>query len=193
METLMRLLRSLIGRLFGRTAAKGVVGMTIAGAPVGYQSAIHDLRGELPVRSDIEYVTRPAEQVKGLVWHHSATRGQSIRSMAEFHTEVRKWPGIAYHFAIGFDGVVYQLNDVTTTSYHASGHNRNTIGVVLIGNYHDRELTEEMEEAIVTTNEYLRDEHELEFSWLHRETKATACPGDYAVEFLGPMLYGRRP
>lgn len=167
--------------------------MTTVGAPVGYGTAIHDLRGELPTRTDMAYVKRPESDVKGMVWHHSATRGQSIRSIAEFHTEVRKWPAVAYHFAIGHDGIVYQLNDVGTTSYHAAGYNRNTIGVVLIGNYHDRALTEEMEEAIVTLNEYLRDEYDLQFSWMHRETRPTACPGDYAVDYLTPLLYGRRP
>lgn len=180
-------------RLFGTVALRGAVTMTAAGSVAGFGSNFHDLRGELPVRSDMSYTIRPEGQVQGVVFHHSATSGQSIKSIAHFHTEVRKWPAIAYHFAIGYDGVVYELNDVTRASYHAQGHNRNTIGVVLIGNYESRELTEEMENSIIMLNEYLKDRYDLKFAWMHGETKSTLCPGKNAKAFIRPYLYGPRP
>ena len=182
-----------LARLFGTIALRGAVTMGAAGAAAGYGSNFHDLRYELPHRSDIEYVRRPVEQVKGVVFHHSATNGQSIKSIAQFHTEVKKWPAIAYHFGVGYDGVVYQLNDITRTSYHAQGHNRNTIGVVFIGNLETREMTPEMENSFIMLNEYLKDEYDLEFAWMHGETKNTKCPGKYAKAFIRPYLYGPRP
>lgn len=180
-------------RIFGTVALRGAVTMTAAGSVAGFGSNFHDLRGELPHRTDMTYSTRPESQVEGVVFHHSATSGQSIKSIAHFHTEVRKWPAIAYHFAIGYDGVVYELNDVTRASYHAQGHNRNTIGVVLIGNYESRELTEEMENSIIMLNEYLKDRYNLKFAWMHAEARATLCPGKNAKAFIRPYLYGPRP
>ena len=189
--------RALIGTTFRATMRATVVRpavvLTTTGAVGGFGSTFHDLRGELPVSEDVHYVTRPLDMVEGVVWHHSATKGQTIHSIAEFHIEVKKWPGIAYHFAVGHDGTIFILNDATTISFHAQGHNRSTIGVVLIGNYHERDLSEAMKEAVAKLQEHLKDEYDLEYSWMHRETKSTACPGRHAAAFLAPMMYGRRP
>lgn len=172
-------------------APRAAVTMTGTGAAIGYGSSWHDLRGSLPTNGT--YGSRPESDVEGVVWHHSASRGQSIRNLAQYHTMVRGWPGIAYHFAIGWDGVIYQMNDVTTLSYHAQGYNSKTIGVVLVGNYEEREITDEMAESIVMLNEYLKDRYSLKFAWTHCETKATICPGKYAREMLDDLLYGDGP
>jgi len=167
--------------------------LTGVGAIGNFGTTIIDLRGTLPVSEHYEYVTRSEDYIEGVIWHHSATTGQTIRSIAEFHIEVKKWPGVAYHYAVGWDGQVYLLNDPTVVSFHAQGHNRKTIGIVLIGNYHEREMTEEMKEAIVQLQGWLKEKYELKYSWYHGETKATACPGKYAIPFLKPLLYGPRP
>ncbi len=174
-----------------QVAPRAAVAMTGTGDMIGYEASIHDLRGTLPTNGT--YGTRDIEDVQGMVWHHSATTAQSIKTIAQFHTMTKGWPGIAYHFAIGWDGVIYQMHDVETVSYHAQGYNSKTIGAVLIGNYDQREMTPEMEEAAIALSEYLRDRYDLKFSWLHRDTKATACPGKYAAEFLQEIQYGPLP
>lgn len=177
-----------------RVIAPRAVGVMVGGGVIaGFGSRIVDLRGELPVSDGKHYRHRPIEQVHGVVWHHSATTGQTIRSIAQFHVEVRKWPAIAYHYAIGWDGVVYQLNDPATISYQAQGYNSKTIGVVLIGNYQERDLTPEMRSSILTLQSYLKDKYHLQFSWMHMETKPTLCPGRYAKAYLAPLMYGPRP
>lgn len=182
-----------IARGIARAAiVRPAIVLTTVGTAGTFGTQFRDLRGELPAGVHT-YTTRPVEAVKGVVWHHSATTAKTIRSIAQFHTEVRGWPGIAYHYAIGYDGMVYLLNDPTTISYHAQGYNRYTIGVVLIGNFEEREMTQEMKDAAAKLQDHLHSELDLKFSWLHGDTKATQCPGKHAREYLGPLQYGKRP
>ena len=176
-----------------RAALRPALVMTGVGSVTSYGSQIHDLRGELTQHEYRTYGTRPEEDIKGAIFHHSATKGQSISSISDFHVVSRGWPGIGYHFAIGYDGKVYLLNDPTVVSYHTSGYNYNNVAVVLIGNFHERPLTIEMEVSIVGVIEYLKDRYGIEYVWMHREVGQTACPGDYAVTYLSPLLYGDRP
>lgn len=167
--------------------------MVGAGAAVDYGTTFHDLRGKLPIHHVDTYKKRKVEDIKGAVLHHTATTGQSLSSIAKFHTDMRGWPAIGYHFAIGWDGVVYQLHDVETISYHAAGRNTPNLGIVLVGNYHTREMTPEMEESLVMLVEYLRGKYKLNYLWLHRDCQATACPGDHASDFMRPLQFGPLP
>lgn len=186
-------LRAATVRLAMVTGPRALVVMGGVGGAAGFGSQVIDLTGQLPVDMKRSYLLRPVERIEGMVWHHSATNGQTIKSIADYHVQVRKWPAIAYHYAIGYDGRAYKLNDVDRITYHAEGRNSKTIGVVLIGNYQERELTEAMKATAVKMEEYLSAEYHLKYVWLHRETKATACPGRYATDFLDPLLFGPRP
>lgn len=186
-------LRRVAHRWVTKVALRGAVTMTAAGGAIGYSSNIIDLRGKLPARPDAEYRNRPVEDVQGIVWHHSATNGQTIRSIAEYHTRAKGWPEIGYHYAVGYDGKIYQLLDVNKWSNHTQGHNRRNLAVVLIGNYHERPMTEAMKSACLYLQEYLSDEYNIQWVWLHRDTKPTACPGDYAAEFLRNLQFGPPP
>ena len=190
---MINLLRASVLRLALVTGPRAAIVMGGVGGALGYGSQVVDLVGKLPVDVDRQYVRRDTAKIEGLVWHHSATTGQTIRSIAEYQVEVRKWPAIAYHYAIGYDGMVYRLNPVERVSYHAEGRNSRTIGVVLIGNYHERDVSEAMKASIVKLQEHLSNSYQLKYVWMHRETKATACPGKHAAAYLLPLLYGPRP
>ena len=176
-----------------RAVIRPAVVLTGVGSITSFGSQIHDLRGSLAHHQTKHYGIRSEEAIEGVVFHHSATRGQSITSISEFHVESRGWPGIGYHFAIGYDGKIYLLNDPLTISYHTKDNNYRNIGVVLIGNYHERPLTPEMEQSITSLIEYLKDKYGIEYVWMHREAGKTICPGNYAVVYLTPKLFGPRP
>lgn len=198
-----------VGRLVIRAAVvllpRGAVTMTVAGSGVGYQSnyvdlsdvtdriEVMDISGTLPHSPTKTYQYRRADQIKGLVFHHSATRGQTIRSMAEYQVEVRGWAGLGYHYAIGYDGRIYKCNDPLLKTNHTANHNTATIGAVLVGNYQEREPSEAMIRSAEHLEAYLMERYGLQFVWLHRETKPTLCPGDYAAARLRPLLIGPRP
>jgi len=46
---------------------------------------------------------------------------------------VRGWSGIGYHYVIRVDGVVDPGRPVEKTGAHVKGHNRDSIGICLIG------------------------------------------------------------
>lgn len=185
----MPLVRGAAMRLLLRPAAV----MTSVGAVSNYGSQVHDLRGKLPVHSEKVYPIRPIEAIEGFVFHHSATHGWSLSRIASYHVKDRDWPGIAYHVAIGWDGKIYLLNDLTTASYHTQNHNYKNVGIVLVGNYQDGPMTPEMEASILKVLSWLGEQVQVGHIWLHRDTKSTLCPGDYAVEYLRPLQFGPRP
>jgi hypothetical protein len=144
-----------------------------------------DLRGKLPQRG--EYPTRSMDRVDGIVIHHSATRGQSLRSMAEFHVEQRGWNGIGYHYAVGWDGTIFHLNDAERLTNHTAGANSRNIGVVMVGNLHDNPVPQAQRDAVRNLVYYLREVHAIHRVQPHRAFKSTACPGDFAVDQLSTL------
>jgi len=177
----------LVRRAAMRFILRPAVVMAGVGSAGTYGSQVHDLRGKLPVHQQKVYPTRELEEVTGVVFHHTATRGATLRSVADFHINGRGWPAIAYHIAIGYDGKVYLLNDFTTASYHSAGYNRRNIGIVLVGNYQEREMTPEMKDAVLKVLEWVKSEVDVQHILLHSDTKATACPGKYAITYLRPL------
>lgn len=137
---------------------------------------VHDMEGKLP--SHGEYPLRDTSAIEGIIVHHTATKGQSLKTIAQFHVSTRGWPGIAYHYAIGWDGQVYRLNGEDRLTYHAQGWNSRTIGVVVVGNYQTQAPTEASVEALEAVVEDIRCRRSIRYVKGHRETKSTACPGD---------------
>jgi len=187
--SIMPLVRGAAFRFMLRPAAV----MTSVGSVGSYGSEMHDLRGKLPIHSTKVYPTRDISEVKGIVFHHTATRAQTLKNISDFHVNGRGWPAIAYHIAIGSDGKVYLLHDLTTASYHTAGHNRRNIGIVLVGNYQDREMTPEMKESVIKVLKWVRSEVYIRHIWLHKDAVATACPGTYAIKYLEPLQFGPKP
>lgn len=166
-------------RIVEKVAVRGAFLAIGVGADV---SPFVDLRGQLPV--DGQYPLRNMERVDTQIIHHSATTGSSIHSIAQFHIEARGWPAIAYHFAIGWDGKCYQLNDVDRRTNHAAGWNSRSIGVVLIGNYEERPVPAEVVKACERLTAYIAETYGAHTILFHRDTKITVCPGKFATEAL---------
>lgn len=185
-EGAIRVIRSIISRVLGKALVRGA--LVMAPALAQDEIAFIDLRGKLPTNGDYPY--REMERVKTIIVHHSATKGQSIQSLAEFHVHVREWPAIAYHFAVGWDGKVYQLNDVDLKTNHAAGWNTKSIGVCMVGDFQEGPLPEEEAIACERLVIYLRDMYGITSVLFHRDTRKTLCPGKYAVERLAGLKDG---
>jgi len=171
-------------RILTKVALRGaVVLVPTLGIHGGAQ--IIDLRGQLPTSG--EYPYRDMAKVNAVVIHHSATRGQTIRNLAEYHTTVRGWQGIAYHYGIGWDGRIYIMNDPERRTNHAQGMNSRTIGVVLVGDYDLTHPSPEAVDAATHLVRYLREAYGVENVLFHSDTKPTACPGTFARQALQPL------
>jgi hypothetical protein len=202
--------RSLIAgsltRLFVVIGPRAAVTMTTAGAGVGYQSQfidlsepaievpmsevtldvldeveMADLSSELPQKG--AYPTRDVSTITTRYWHHTASGDDATwQAIASGHIK-RGWAGIGYHIGIDKNGRIAILNPLHRRTNHTAGRNSKGVGVVLLGNYDTHYLTGEMEAAIERTRDYL-DERGITQEQFHRDVKATACPGRYAVQVL---------
>jgi hypothetical protein len=144
---------------------------------------IDDLRGKLRVHETKTYNRRELESIGRVIIHHSAVAPSvGPYQFAEYHVGVKDWPGIGYHFTVGTDGHVYQTNDLETISYHASGHNDDSIGVCLHGSWIDGLSPPDSQlRAVSRLLDYLEDavaaSDTLEVRG-HQEVADTRCPGD---------------
>lgn len=173
----------MIGAIARRVAQRVVVRGTVALVAVSPEAIpLVDLRGSLP--SDGQYSVRDMSNVCLQVIHHTATTGSTIRSLAEFHVAERGWPAIGYHFAIGYDGKCYLLNDVDRRTNHAAGVNSISVGVALVGSFQHKAPPQEMVVAASMLSEFIADRYGIDQVVFHRDTKRTLCPGDSAVKVL---------
>jgi N-acetylmuramoyl-L-alanine amidase len=145
-----------------------------------------DLRGKLPTSG--EYPTRDMAKVNTIIIHHTATKGQSLNSIAQFHVEQRKWQGIAYHLAVGYDGTKFLLNDVNRKTNHAQGWNTYSIGIVMIGNYDINEPSDPTITSVIEMVDIIQSQYGEMTVLFHSDTKSTACPGRFTRERLNRIL-----
>lgn len=207
----MSVFRSFLLRVLIVLLPRGAVTMTLAGSAIGYQSSfvdmtyvpspdvpvvgavITDISESLPHHPTKVYPLRKASQVHGLVWHHTATpEGEPITNMATYHIMQRGWAGLAYHYAIQ-GKTIFKCNNPLSITNQTEGMNTATIGVVLVGNYEENEPSEDTKKSALKLDEYLNTEWDFRFICLHKDTKATLCPGKYAEKYLRQFCYGKVP
>ncbi len=78
------------------------------------------------------------EDVRLIVIHASATRPRvdiDASTIRRWHMEERGWSDIGYHYVIRLNGVIETGRSLTRMGAHVKGHNRNSIGICLIGGY----------------------------------------------------------
>ena len=63
-----------------------------------------------------------------------------VRVIDRFHRS-KGWEGIGYHFVLTPDGLIYVGRKLDKSGAHTVGHNATGIGVCLLGNFDDEDLT----------------------------------------------------
>ena len=167
------------------------------------QSCVHWLRSNLsnlPDISDEELNTageKPTEdiyerldKVTSLVVHHSATATGNARVFRALHRAVNGWDDIGYHFIIGngtlsCDGEIELGRPIWSVGAHAREHNRDSIGICLVGNFCEASPTEKQMASLRGLLEKLLEDFSLSRSGilLHRDVPGciTECPGDNLI------------
>lgn len=123
-----------------------------------------------------------------IILHHSATddgpadHWQAIR---RYHMEERGWRDIGYHYGVERVGdrvVVQYGREPHVQGAHAKGHNRNSLGVCMVGNFQEHRPPPEILDATVQLLKALMRVYDLEPRQFlgHREIMPpgyTECPG----------------
>lgn len=75
-------------------------------------------------------------KINEIIIHCSATPNGRFHNAADirrWHIEGNGWDDIGYHYVILTDGMTEKGRDESKVGAHARGHNRNSIGICMIG------------------------------------------------------------
>ena len=115
-----------------------------------------------------------------IVIHHSASSrtGTTLALIDAWHRN-QGYDGIGYHRVIEGNGAVRQGRADSRIGAHAYGHNHDSIGICVTGNFETETPTTAQIDALVQTCAVLCKRHGIPAAAIvaHRDLMATACPG----------------
>ena len=131
----------------------------------------------------MSYLPKSKRHIHTLVIHSTATKADRNVTAAEIDSwhKQRGWTGIGYHLVIRRDGSAELGRNIHKQGAHIAGHNRGTIGVVMVGGLSDSHAPEaNFTKAQFKTLRHVLDEQISHYPDLkiigHRDLKPTACP-----------------
>ena len=152
---------------------------------------VHDIRNDLP--SNGEYPKRDIKKITHIDVHHSASPArnykgiETIESFANTHINQNGWYGLGYHYVIPPNGKIYKTGYANEKRWSVGGNNSYTISIMLIGNLHEENPTDEQMDAAVWLANELSRAYDVEVDNIkgHREypNQATLCPGIDMADF----------
>lgn len=129
-------------------------------------------------------------EINKIVVHHT---GSSILGPLDSpklvrlrHKYLRGFDEIGYHYLIGNgyltgDGEIYQGRNIERIGAHAKGHNQDSLGIALIGNFNLNKPTEKQWESLIELLYSQCDMYDLHSRYIygHKELEGTntLCPG----------------
>lgn len=116
-----------------------------------------------------------------------------LRSTYYYHTVVRGWGDIGYNYIIDGLGNIYEgrSGGDRVVGAHVAWNNEGSIGIALMGNYQEEEVSSGSQKGVVSALSYLSKKYNLDPAGYgsfrgkylpniigHRDLAATACPGE---------------
>ncbi len=157
----------------------------------------------------------PAElhPLRRVILHHTATKNDdpdpalTVQSIYRYHTTVRGWGDVGYHYLIDGEGRIYEgrytrrdqdsgggkragsaATELLVTGRHTRGANEGSIGIALLGSYGTRRVSEAARAALVELIVWVCDRYRFDpraqssdgdSISAHRDwVPDTECPGD---------------
>lgn len=146
---------------------------------------VTDLRGQLPANGD--YPKRDIGAIKRIIIHHTAgaerdyAPGEIARIQLGLIADAktgRRFPAIAYHFYVRWDGSISYTQDIARETWHAGPANDDSIGICLSGNWDNRQPPDAMLDA---TRDLVANLQLAMGQWYptegHSDVMQTSCPG----------------
>ena len=155
---------------------------------------------------DCDPVAAPTPvQPRHLIVHHSGAQVAGtdyalvVRAIRDYHVNTNGWDDIGYNFLIAPDGTTYRGRGATAQGAHFCGANSGTLGICLLGNFDDTQVTAPAIDALtnlgsflgcdLSIDPYTEQGHEPSGKTLpglagHFEGCSTECPGEALTELL---------
>ena len=126
-----------------------------------------------------------------IVIHHTGSRtdtDQGAVQIDNYHKNYNDWAMIGYHFVIRKDGTIERGRPEWAVGSHAQGHNSNSIGIHLSGDFNAAKPTEKQIEMTAMLIAYLCDKYNIPTDRNHiighdecyagvGKTDGAGCPG----------------
>ena len=133
------------------------------------------------VETDLKFQTgrlRARETLRRIFIHHAGSAGDmSAKAVHRSHLN-RGWAGIGYAYVIRRNGAIERGRPEGFIGAHVDGHNADSLGIMLAGNFEIEEPTEEQLRALVWLVGDIRRRHGANIPVMrHSDADATLCPG----------------
>lgn len=144
-------------------------------------------------------ILKPAEYFDRITVHHSGAvnthRGveevaRDMEAILLVHNE-RDFGDIGYHFVIDASGRIWEGRSLAYEGAHVAGQNENNIGIMLLGNFGEQDLSAAQKTTLAALVERLSQQFQIKSHRLygHRDLGHSLCPGqklyDYVHELKG--------
>ena len=125
----------------------------------------------------------------GIVIHHVGVPSGDTPAEAIHKAHLAKgWAGIGYHYVIRKDGTIERGRPLAAVGAHAQGHNYDTIGINVTGNFDTERPTPEQIDSLERLLAFLCRIYDIEAGVTtiegHRDVNATDCPGGNLYRLL---------
>lgn len=125
--------------------------------------------------------------INKIVIHHSASDRDTTTpaKINQWHLD-RGWSGIGYHWVITGDGALHVGRRETKSGAHTKGHNKNSIGICVTGNFETESPTREQWNILKIFMLRSLSSFNLTPSdiYAHRELSPTLCCGQKLFDML---------
>ncbi len=119
-------------------------------------------------------------EIKYLIIHHSAIsrtkKSEQFDAINNYHKN-KGWGMIGYHYLIEPSGELKKGREETTIGAHCYGHNHDSLGICLAGNFDIEYPTREQEISLSKLLETLQEKYPKAEIKHHRDFRNTHCPG----------------
>lgn len=89
------------------------------------------------------------KKTKFIAVHHSQRKIDSVKRIKDLHIKINKWEDIGYHWLIDKKGKLYEGRLEKFIGAHVLGHNKNSLGICLIGNFDEETPTKKQMQTLI--------------------------------------------
>ncbi|MFA6528779.1 MAG: N-acetylmuramoyl-L-alanine amidase, partial [Candidatus Gracilibacteria bacterium] len=145
------------------------------------------------------------EDITKIIIHHTATTSDlddpeaAIRAIYYYHAISRGWGDVGYNYIIDQYGNIYEgrAGGEGVVGGHSAGFNVGSIGISILGNYEESELSYDALVSLMALIQDQAEEFDIDVEGSsqfrdrvlanvsgHRDSDATACPGENVYKLL---------
>ena len=125
----------------------------------------------------------PLKKVNFIAVHHSQRKIDSVKRIRDLHIKTNKWEDIGYHYLIDKKCKIHVGRSEKFIGAHVFGHNKNSVGICLIGNFDEEKPTKAQIRTLIKflKNKIKKFKIPIKNILGHREFSGVTktCPGKF--------------